>query len=140
MFRAQLLNNYNGNPAVSAKNFSGQIHIRILPLPYDDFIVASKEYVRGAMIQEAFPDLSPADRDFLITGGTPADWFLTFAGDEEGDPEEDLRVLREEGPNFMTREQYQLVYAGTCSSEDILIYNRKQIESKYTQSSMAMAV
>ena len=37
----------------------------------------------GALIQNVFPDLSPEDRERLITGICPDCWTNTFGGDEE---------------------------------------------------------
>jgi hypothetical protein len=41
-------------------------------------------YNRGALMQDAFPGLSADDREFLISGCSPAGWLATFgAGDDE---------------------------------------------------------
>lgn len=37
--------------------------------------------VRGS-VQEIFPDLSPDQREFLLTGYTPEDWVKIFGEDE----------------------------------------------------------
>ena len=37
-------------------------------------------YNRGAMIQDAFPELSADDREFLLSGFSPAGWEQTFGG------------------------------------------------------------
>ena len=34
---------------------------------------------RGALIQDAMPDLSPDDREFITTGITPKEWKAAFA-------------------------------------------------------------
>ena len=39
----------------------------------------------GAPVQEAFPDVSPGDREFLITGTSPAGWDSMF-GEHACDP------------------------------------------------------
>jgi len=36
----------------------------------------------GALAQNAFPHLSPPDREFLISGITPAEWAREIAGSE----------------------------------------------------------
>lgn len=40
-------------------------------------------YKRGALIQEAFPNLSAEDREFLMTGVTPEEWNEHFRDDDE---------------------------------------------------------
>lgn len=42
-----------------------------------------KWQMQGAMIQEAFKELNPEEREFLMTGITPAEWNETFAQEEE---------------------------------------------------------
>ena len=37
----------------------------------------------GELAQNAFPHLSPPEREFLISGVTPAEWAREFAVDEE---------------------------------------------------------
>lgn len=39
-------------------------------------------YEQGAHVQDCFPDMTPDDREFLITGICPTCWDLTFGGDE----------------------------------------------------------
>lgn len=39
----------------------------------------------GAFVQEAFPELSPGDRELLISGMHPECWDSLFADDEEDD-------------------------------------------------------
>lgn len=36
------------------------------------------KYRRGAYIQDAFPELSAEDREFLITGYSPEGWKIVF--------------------------------------------------------------
>ena len=38
---------------------------------------------RGVLIQNAFPNLSPDEREFLKTGITSEEWEAMFAGEEE---------------------------------------------------------
>ena len=38
----------------------------------------------GELIQNVFPDLSPDDREFLMTGVTAEEW-AEFVGDDEDD-------------------------------------------------------
>ena len=40
-------------------------------------------YIKGnLMIQDAFPNLTPDQREFIMTGHTPADWELIFAEED----------------------------------------------------------
>jgi hypothetical protein len=36
-------------------------------------------WMEGALIQDVMPDLSPDEREFLMTGITPAEWNEAFA-------------------------------------------------------------
>ena len=45
--------------------------------------VANKEYMSGAYIQDAYNFLTPAQREFLMTGLTPGQWDGLFAEEEE---------------------------------------------------------
>lgn len=40
-------------------------------------------YRRGALIQEAFPDLPMAEREFILSGITPEEWLQVFPPDED---------------------------------------------------------
>lgn len=42
-------------------------------------------YLRGTMIQDAFPHLSAADREFIMTGITAEEWVNTFGNEDEND-------------------------------------------------------
>ena len=35
----------------------------------------------GVLLQDAFPNLSPAEREFIKTGITPEEWYDTFGED-----------------------------------------------------------
>lgn len=37
----------------------------------------------GALVQDAFPDLKPEQREFLISGITPSEWEAMFPSSEE---------------------------------------------------------
>lgn len=39
---------------------------------YDDF---------GVLLQDAFPNITPAEREFIKTGITPEEWYDTFGED-----------------------------------------------------------
>lgn len=40
-------------------------------------------YSQGLLVQDAFPNLSPSEREFVKTGITPEEWEKLFAGEEE---------------------------------------------------------
>jgi hypothetical protein len=46
----------------------------------------------GGLIQEVFPELTPAQRQFLLSGVTEAEWEKAF-GDEKNIDPEDLRKI-----------------------------------------------
>ena len=41
-------------------------------------------WMEGALIQDVMPDLSPDEREFLMTGITPAEWDEMFAQSDVG--------------------------------------------------------
>ena len=55
--------------------------------PYSVTVPASGlfKYHRGAYIQEAFPDLSSDDREFLISGTSPEGWKQLYGDEDEED-------------------------------------------------------
>ena len=48
------------------------------------------EWKNGALIQDAMPNLSAADREFVMTGVTDEEWSEEF-GDEETDTVHDIK-------------------------------------------------
>lgn len=58
--------------------FSGKLHTMDLPVTEDQI----RDYAAGAMIQDAFPQLSPSEREFFKTGITPEEWDQAF-GEED---------------------------------------------------------
>lgn len=42
----------------------------IVTVPFDKFLL----WRAGALAQDAFPDLTPDEREFMISGVTPAEW------------------------------------------------------------------
>lgn len=58
--------------------FSGKTTTRNLPICQGQL----DEYANGALIQDAFPNLGPDDREFIMTGITKEEWDQMF-GDEE---------------------------------------------------------
>jgi hypothetical protein len=58
------------------------------------FIVGEVLRGEGLLVQEVYPHLSPAEREFILSGILPDEWDAMFAGDdreegEEGDTEFD---------------------------------------------------
>jgi hypothetical protein len=49
------------------------------------FSEACRAFSEGAFVQDAFSFLSPADREFIISGVTPEEWERTFGSDDDGD-------------------------------------------------------
>lgn len=41
------------------------------------------DYLNGKLIQEAFPNLSDDDREFIMTGITPDEWDAAFGEGED---------------------------------------------------------
>jgi hypothetical protein len=50
--------------------FSGKQHTMDLPVTTEQL----RRYVDGVSVQDAFPELSPEEREFILTGITPAEW------------------------------------------------------------------
>lgn len=60
--------------------FSGKEHtldLPITPQQLDDW------RSRRKLIQEAMPDLTPDQREFLMTGATPEEWANAFPAEDE---------------------------------------------------------
>jgi hypothetical protein len=55
--------------------FTGKRNRMTLPLSLSEFTVAYDKWKNhGALIQDAFPTLSPSEREFLMTGSTQEEW------------------------------------------------------------------
>ncbi len=56
-----------------------------IPLTLDLDITETQliNYQRGMLIQHAFPNLTPDQREFFLTGYTPEDWKTLFPKEEE---------------------------------------------------------
>ena len=65
-------------------SFTGQVHTLDLAITSEQWRV----HLSGAqLIQDALPDLTKPEREFLLTGTTQAEWDAAFA---EGDDDDDL--------------------------------------------------
>jgi hypothetical protein len=58
--------------------FTGKMHTIDIPVTEEQLA----NWRLGALIQNAMPNLTAAEREFLMTGITPEEWALTF-GEEE---------------------------------------------------------
>lgn len=57
---------------------SGKEHQMDLPITAEQIVA----YQKGTLVQHAFPNLTPAEREFFLTGVTAEEWQATF-GEEE---------------------------------------------------------
>jgi hypothetical protein len=55
--------------------YSGIVRTRDLDITEEQI----EAYQNGALIQNAFPDLSDTDREFLLTGITTSEWIEMFS-------------------------------------------------------------
>ena len=69
-------------------SISGDINEMEIPMSIRDYSIAIHKWKEGAMIQDAFPTLSPAIREFIMSGITPQEWEEMF-GPEEDDNSSD---------------------------------------------------
>jgi hypothetical protein len=61
---------------------SGEVHTLDLPVTAEQMAA----YEVGALLQDAFPNLAPPEREFILTGITPEEWQTHVVGppdDEE---------------------------------------------------------
>ena len=69
----------DGRMDVTRKSvFSGKVRTVSLAVTPQQFA----RWRSGALIQEAFPNLTASEREFLLTGATAEEW-ATFAQDED---------------------------------------------------------
>ena len=54
-------------------------HIEI-DMEYGDFFQSFLKWNNGELIQNAFPNLSPIEREFIVSGITEDEWSLAFLG------------------------------------------------------------
>jgi hypothetical protein len=73
---------FDNKVMVSGAGFSGkenEVLLNCTPLQY---LEGMNAYNNGALMQNAFPFLSPDEREFLISGTTAEEWEAMF-GEEE---------------------------------------------------------
>lgn len=61
--------------------FTGIENTREIPVTEDQL----RAYFSGMLIQNAMPNLSAEDREFIMTGITPEEWNSIFGEQEEDD-------------------------------------------------------
>lgn len=59
---------------------TGKETTQVIRLRLDDYI----RWQNGELIQQALPYLTPAQREFMMTGITEEEWAATFAGGPDG--------------------------------------------------------
>ena len=57
---------------------SGKMNTLVLNCTEEEYEYGMNEREHGAMIQDAFPMLSPEEREFIKTGITPEEWDAMF--------------------------------------------------------------
>ena len=65
--------------------FTGEIRKRDLPITQEQL----DAWKSGVLIQDAFPQLSASDREFILTGMTDEEWDELF-GDESEDEDDEI--------------------------------------------------
>lgn len=56
---------------------TGVVNQREIPVTQEQY----SAFMNGTMIQDAMPNLSADDREFILTGITPEDWATIFPGE-----------------------------------------------------------
>ena len=59
---------------------SGQVNTMALPITVDQL---ENYYLEGMLLQDAFPNLSASQREFIKTGITAKEWDNLYGGEEE---------------------------------------------------------
>jgi hypothetical protein len=57
---------------------SGKVHTRTIKATPEQM----RAWLQGTVAQQAFPDASADDREFIISGITPEEWTATFGKEE----------------------------------------------------------
>jgi hypothetical protein len=60
--------------------FTGRIHTMELNIEPSVFESSLRKWESGTLLQDAFPTLSPDEREFVKTGVTPEEWENSFGG------------------------------------------------------------
>ena len=65
---------------------SGEVNTLDLPITQTQLDL----YAAGALLQDAFPNLTPDEREFIKSGITAEEWDSLFGGDEEQEQEKEV--------------------------------------------------
>lgn len=57
---------------------SGKLTKMLIGIDFNDFVKAFQSWDSGELIQNAFPTLSPDEREFIKTGISPQEWDAIF--------------------------------------------------------------
>lgn len=63
-------------------DITGKKNRMLIPMKASDFKKAWNEWRNGMLVQDAFPDLNPEEREFIMTGMLPGEWDELFGGME----------------------------------------------------------
>lgn len=72
---------------------SGKMHQMVLEIDAAEFTKMMDNYRRGALVQDAFPNLGAGEREFIINGVTPKEFEELF-GPDESTPSNDPNVIK----------------------------------------------
>lgn len=73
---------FRNKGAVVVTNIStltGAMHHLEIDIDFDSFIQSLTDWMEGGLIQDCFPELTPDEREFLISGVTADEWESRFA-------------------------------------------------------------
>jgi len=95
--------------------FSGKVNTREINVTQDQL----DKWKAGMLIQDAMPNISPDDREFIMTGITPEEWKENFGDKEEetnqdmttGQPEDEIDVINED-IELVVGEAYESIGTG----------------------------
>lgn len=60
--------------------FTGKVHTLEIPVTHDQIVA----WQNGALIQDAMPNLTADEREFVKTGVTPEEWDAALGSDNRG--------------------------------------------------------
>lgn len=64
--------------AFAKSRMTGKVNTLEIPMSEDEFNASFAAWVKGALIQDAFPTLDAGLREFIKTGITPDEWDRIF--------------------------------------------------------------
>jgi hypothetical protein len=72
---------FRNKDAVVVTNIStltGEMHHLEINIDFDSFIQSLIDWMEGGLIQDCFPELSPDEREFIVSGITADEWEARF--------------------------------------------------------------